>query len=100
MTSKRGRSLTRLRWRVNTFKWRSTFTTTRSSTSTSDWDLLDELAKRGVLDDTLVIVASDHGEHLGDHWLFFHGCSLYRQLVNVLLVIVLPGPSAEGSNDR
>jgi arylsulfatase A-like enzyme len=50
--------------------------------------LLAELGRRGVLDDTLVIVTSDHGEHLGDHRLFFHGCSLYRQLVEVPLVIV------------
>jgi arylsulfatase A-like enzyme len=50
--------------------------------------LVDELARRGVLDDTLVIVTSDHGEHLGDHLLFFHGCSLYRQLVQVPLLIV------------
>jgi arylsulfatase A-like enzyme len=50
--------------------------------------LLDELDRRGVLDQTLVIVAADHGEHLGDHLLFFHGCSLYRQLVQVPLVIV------------
>ena len=39
-----------------------------------------------------MIVASDHGEHLGDHGLFFHGCSLYRQVVGVPLVIV--GPTA------
>jgi arylsulfatase A-like enzyme len=52
--------------------------------------LLNELGRRGVLDDTLVIVAADHGEHLGDHLLFFHGCSLYRQLVQVPLVIVDP----------
>jgi arylsulfatase A-like enzyme len=50
--------------------------------------LLAELGRRGVLDQTLVIVASDHGEHLGDHRLFSHGCSLYRQLVQVPLVIV------------
>jgi arylsulfatase A-like enzyme len=53
--------------------------------------LLDELGKRQVSDDTLIIVAADHGEHLGDHLLFFHGCSLYRQLVSVPLVIVDPG---------
>src|SRR5262249_54461200 len=41
-------------------------------------------------DNTLVIIAADHGEHLGDHLLFFHGCSLYRQLVQVPLVIVDP----------
>jgi arylsulfatase A-like enzyme len=52
--------------------------------------LLDELGRRGVLNDTLVVVTSDHGEHLGDHGLFFHGCSLYRQLVEVPLVIVDP----------
>ena len=52
--------------------------------------LLDELGRRGVLDDTLVIVTADHGEHIGDHLLFFHGCSLYRQVVQVPLVIVDP----------
>jgi arylsulfatase A-like enzyme len=52
--------------------------------------LLDELDRRGQLENTLVIVTADHGEHLGDHLLFFHGCSLYRQLVQVPLVIVEP----------
>jgi arylsulfatase A-like enzyme len=52
--------------------------------------LLEELERRGVLADTLVILASDHGEHRGDHLLFLHGCSLYRQLVGVPLVIVEP----------
>jgi arylsulfatase A-like enzyme len=50
--------------------------------------LLDELSRQGVLEDTLVVVTSDHGEHLGDHGLFFHGCSLYRQLVQVPFVMV------------
>ncbi len=50
--------------------------------------LLDELSRRGELEKTLVIITSDHGEHLGDHGLFFHGCSLYRQLVQVPLLIV------------
>src|SRR4051812_12619024 len=58
--------------------------------------LLDELGRRGVLDDTIVVVTSDHGEHLGDHLLFFHGCSLYRQAVEVPLVIVDPGTTPAG----
>ncbi len=53
--------------------------------------LLEELGRRGALDDTVVIVTADHGEHLGDHLLFFHGCSLYRQLVEVPLVVACPG---------
>ena len=50
--------------------------------------LLDELSRRGVLENTLVVVTADHGEHLGDHGLFFHGGSLYRQVVQVPLLIV------------
>jgi arylsulfatase A-like enzyme len=58
--------------------------------------VLEELDRRGVLANTLVIVTSDHGEHLGDHGLFFHGCSLYRQLVQVPLVIASPGQVPAG----
>jgi arylsulfatase A-like enzyme len=50
--------------------------------------LIDQLGRRGLLENTLLIIASDHGEHLGDHGLFFHGNSLYRQSVQVPLVIV------------
>ena len=31
--------------------------------------VIDALAARGALDDTIVVVTSDHGEQLGDHWL-------------------------------
>ena len=52
--------------------------------------LIDDLQRRGVLDQTLVIVTADHGEGLGEHQLFEHGESLYRPEVRVPLVIVLP----------
>jgi arylsulfatase A-like enzyme len=54
-------------------------------------ELFGELQRRGVLDHTLVIVTSDHGEGLGEHDLFFHGESLYRTEIRVPLLIVLPG---------
>ena len=54
-------------------------------------ELFDELKRRGVLDRTLVIVTSDHGEGLGEHNLFFHGETLYRTEIRVPLLIVLPG---------
>lgn len=53
--------------------------------------LFGELARRGVLDNTLVVFTTDHGEHLGDHMLFFHGCSLYRELVQVSMALIDPG---------
>ena len=52
--------------------------------------LFDELQRRGVLDQTLIIVTSDHGEGLGEHDLFDHGESLYRTEVRVPLIIVPP----------
>ncbi len=58
--------------------------------------LLDELDARGVLDDTLVIVTSDHGEHFGEHGLRDHGNSLYRSLIHVPLVIRFPGGQLSG----
>jgi arylsulfatase A-like enzyme len=52
--------------------------------------LFDALQRHGVLDQTLVIVTSDHGEGLGEHNLFDHGESLYRTEVRVPLVIRPP----------
>jgi len=54
-------------------------------------ELFDELKRRGVLDNTLVIVTSDHGEGMGEHNLFFHGESLYRTEIRVPLLIMMPG---------
>jgi arylsulfatase A-like enzyme len=53
-------------------------------------ELIDDLQRRGVLDQTLVIVAADHGEELGERGLFDHGESLYRAEIRVPLLIVLP----------
>ena len=53
-------------------------------------ELFDDLERRGVLDQTLVIVTADHGEGLGEHGLFDHGESLYRTEIGVPLLFVLP----------
>ncbi|MGE0352459.1 MAG: sulfatase [Gemmatimonadales bacterium] len=53
--------------------------------------LLDSLAADGTLDNTIVVVTSDHGEHLGDHGRLGHMNSLYRPLLRVPLVIRYPG---------
>jgi arylsulfatase A-like enzyme len=52
--------------------------------------LLGELERRGELDDTLVIITSDHGEHLGEHGLLDHGNTLYSPLLRVPLVLTMP----------
>lgn len=59
--------------------------------------LFGELERRGVLDDTLVIVTSDHGEHFGDHQLFGHGNSLYQPTIHVPLILHWPGRVPAGA---
>ena len=51
----------------------------------------DSLAADGLLDDTIVVVTSDHGEGLGDHGSFAHEYHLYDFLVRVPLVVWQPG---------
>jgi arylsulfatase A-like enzyme len=54
--------------------------------------LLDKLRRRGVLDRTWVIIASDHGESFGEHTgVFCHGTSLYQTELHVPLLIIPPG---------
>ncbi len=62
-------------------------------------ELVDDLARRGVLDDTLVIVTSDHGEQLGEHRLWLHNFSLYETLVHVPLAIRYPAVVKPGRVD-
>ena len=52
--------------------------------------MFDTLAARGTLDNTIVIVTSDHGEHFGEHGLMAHGNSVYRPLLQVPLFIRYP----------
>jgi len=53
-------------------------------------DLFAALDARGVLDDTIVVLTSDHGENLGDHHLFNHRFALYETLLHVPLIIRYP----------
>jgi arylsulfatase A-like enzyme len=52
--------------------------------------LLTALEERGVLNNTIVIITSDHGEHFGEHGLIQHGNSLFLPLLNVPLVFYYP----------
>jgi arylsulfatase A-like enzyme len=52
--------------------------------------LLEELDRARLLDDTLVIVTSDHGENLGENHLFGHGMSLDQRLIQVPFVTAGP----------
>jgi arylsulfatase A-like enzyme len=52
--------------------------------------LFDELRRRGLLENTLVIITSDHGEHLQERGFTGHGLSLYRRELHVPLLVFPP----------
>ncbi|MGH8550921.1 MAG: sulfatase-like hydrolase/transferase [Methylococcales bacterium] len=53
--------------------------------------VLAHLDEKGLLEPSLVIVTSDHGESFGSHGTFGHGRSVYQAVVGVPLVVKLPG---------
>lgn len=64
-------------------------------------ELRRELAQRGVLENTLLVITSDHGESFGaketaDHDPAGHGSSLYREQSAVPLIVVAPGQVPAG----
>jgi choline-sulfatase len=60
---------------------------------------LDFLKAKGLYDRALIVLMSDHGEGLGDHDEAEHGVFLYREVLQVPLLVKLPkgGPSAPRS---
>jgi arylsulfatase A-like enzyme len=53
--------------------------------------LLTTLDRQGLLENTLVILTSDHGEEFGEHGVILHGNSLFRPAVDVPLFIWFAG---------
>lgn len=59
--------------------------------------VLQGLERRGMLDDTLLIISSDHGEELDDHRMWFDHHGLYDTNVRVPLILWSPGRIAPGA---
>ena len=52
--------------------------------------LIERLKERGLWDNTLFILTSDHGEEMNEHGGWLHDQSVYQELVHVPLVMHLP----------
>jgi len=59
-------------------------------------DYLQSLKDAGLYDKALIILLSDHGEGLNEHGEAEHGMFLYREDVQVPLIIKLPGKKFSG----
>ncbi len=63
-------------------------------------DLIGQLEAGGWLDNTIVVLTSDHGEHLGEHHLLDHQFSVYEPLTRVPLVVHYPERFEPGRDSR
>lgn len=53
--------------------------------------IVQALEARGVADETIVVFTADHGEEFWDHDSVGHGHSVWEELINVPLIVRIPG---------
>ena len=58
--------------------------------------LFHALDERGLLQNTCILVLSDHGEYFGEHGLYAHPSGLYRMAIQVPLIFYWKGHLPEG----
>jgi arylsulfatase A-like enzyme len=60
-------------------------------------ELFSFLKRKGLYDNTILVITSDHGESFGEHSLYGHANSLYIELLHVPLLIRYPPAITAGS---
>jgi len=62
--------------------------------------ILGRLDERGLAEETLVVFVSDHGEEFLEHGAWGRGSSAYQPVLQVPMILSLPGVLPEGSRPR
>ncbi len=68
-----------------------------SANDASFGQLVEQLKRQGLYDDSLIVVLSDHGEEFLDHGRVGHNNSLYQELLHVPLIVKFPGGRGAGA---
>ncbi len=63
-------------------------------------ELIDSMRRLGVLENTILIVTSDHGEEFLEHGKLKHGLHLYDESIRVPLILRAPGLVEPGRRER
>jgi iduronate 2-sulfatase len=61
--------------------------------------VIDELDRRGLADNTIIVLWGDHGFHLGDHGIWTKHTN-YEQANRIPLLVIAPGVTKPGSSTR
>jgi arylsulfatase A-like enzyme len=59
-------------------------------------NFLDGMRRLGLYDKSLIVVLADHGEEFADHGGWYHGLTLYEEMVRMPLLVKLPGNLGAG----
>jgi len=59
-------------------------------------EIIQTLTDLGILDETLLILTSDHGESLGEHSEYFDHCTVYEPIIHVPLIVRYPKEFPKG----
>jgi arylsulfatase A-like enzyme len=59
-------------------------------------ELTESLRQQGLLDDTIVAIVSDHGEAFGEHFVYGHQSTVYREIIHIPFLIRYPRAFAPG----
>jgi arylsulfatase A-like enzyme len=62
-------------------------------------NIVETLRREAVLEETLIVITSDHGEHFGEHGLREHALNLYETNVRSALLVRFPKLFTPGSRD-
>ncbi len=60
-------------------------------------DLVEQMDRMGLKDNTLIAVVSDHGEGLMQHGYMYHGAHIYEEAVRVPMLFRFPGRIKKGA---
>jgi arylsulfatase A-like enzyme len=60
-------------------------------------ELIQEIKRHGLYDNSLIIFLADHGESFGEHDYYGHGRRLYNSGLHVPLIVKLPGSRLKGT---
>jgi arylsulfatase A-like enzyme len=61
--------------------------------------LFEGLKKRGRYDNTMIVLIGDHGEEFHDHGGWWHGYTLYDEMMHVPMIIKFPGNAQGGARN-
>ncbi|MCP4631868.1 MAG: sulfatase-like hydrolase/transferase [candidate division Zixibacteria bacterium] len=62
-------------------------------------DLIENLKEKGIYDNSIILLTSDHGQEFDDHGGSTHGKTLYDEMIHTPLIIKLPYSEKKGTID-